>query len=237
MAKDSVFLSVVIPAYNEERRIVSTVESVVSYCGRLGRTWEIVVVNDGSSDKTARLVRQLARRIPVVFVDNHENKGKGAVVNQGMRIARGDVALFMDADSATRIQEFDKMLPLFAQGFDVVIGSRRLSGSRIVKKQPLVRELGGKLFGWTVHALFGLPFTDTQAGFKAFSREARELVFSAQRTFAWAFDVELLVLARRFGLRMAQVPIRWEDQAESRVKPLGMAKAFFDLVRLKVLYH
>ncbi len=237
MAKDNVFLSVVIPAYNEERRIVSTIKSVAAYAARSGRPWEIIVANDGSRDKTALLVRQIARRIPVVFLDNQDNKGKGFVVNQGMRIARGDIALFMDADSATGIEELDKMLPLFAQGVDVVIGSRRMRGSRIVKKQPLIRELGGKLFGWTVRALFGLPFADTQAGFKAFSREARELVFSAQRTFAWSFDVELLVLARRFGLRLAEVPLVWEDQSESRVKPLGMAQAFFDLFRLRFLYR
>ena len=237
MAKDSVFLSVVIPAYNEERRIVTTVESVASYCARQGHLWEIIVVNDGSRDKTAMLVRQLSRRMPIAFIDNGENKGKGAAVNQGMRIAKGEIALFMDADGATKIQEADKMLPLFARGADVVIGSRRMPGARIVKKQPWVREIGGMMFGWTVHVLFGLPFTDTQAGFKAFSKEARELIFNAQQTFAWAFDVELLVLARRFGLRMAEVPIVWEDQRESRVKPLGMLKAFWDLARLKLLYR
>ena len=237
MAKDNVFLSIVIPAYNEERRIVSTIESVAAHCARLGRPWELIVVNDGSRDKTAMLVRQLARKTPIVFVDNRENRGKGAAVNQGMRIARGEIALFMDADGATKIQEADKMLPLFEQGMDVVIGSRRMPGARIVKKQPWVREIGGMVFGLTVYALFGLPFTDTQAGFKAFSKEARELIFNAQQTFAWAFDVELLVLARRFGLRMTEVPIVWEDQRESRVKPLGMFKAFLDLARLKLLYR
>lgn len=230
-------MSVVIPAYNEERGIIATIESVASWCALSGHSWEIIVINDGSRDKTAMLVKQVAARLPLVFVNNEENKGKGYAVNQGMRIAQGNVALFMDADNATKIQEFAKILPLFAQGFDVVIGSRRMQGARIMKKQPWIREVGGKFFGWAVSTLFGLPFYDTQAGFKAFSREARELIFPSQQTFAWAFDVELLVLARTFGLRMAEVPITWKDQGESRVKPLGMVRAFWDLVRLKILYH
>ncbi len=235
MHRDNFFISVVIPAYNEAGRITDTLESVIAYFAGKSYLWQLVVVNDGSQDETSAVVEKFSRRCPLMLLDNRENKGKGAAVRQGMLAAEGDIALFMDADNATKISELDKAMPFFVQEYDVVIGSRRLPESRIARKQPFMREFGGRFFGFVVRILFGLPYLDTQAGFKVFSRRARETIFREIRTSGWAFDVEALVRARDHGFRIAQIPIAWHDQRDSKVKPLGILRAFWDLFRLKIL--
>ncbi len=228
-------LSVIVPAFNEEKRIQSTLEAMGSYLSGQVYDYEILVVNDGSKDKTAEVVKNLRNRIKnLELVDNAENHGKGWVTKQGMLQATGDVRLFMDADDSTQVDEVEKMLPLFDQGRDVVIGSRRIKGSVIAVHQPWFRDLQGSVFRFIVHTLVPLGVTDSQCGFKAFSSAAAEKVFSRQTIFRWAFDVEILAIARKFGFKIAEVPVRWINDAETHVKLSGKINMLFEVISVRI---
>ncbi|MEW5805211.1 MAG: dolichyl-phosphate beta-glucosyltransferase [Patescibacteria group bacterium] len=229
---DKVFVSVVIPAYNEQFNIIETLNSVFSYLKKQSYDFEVIVVNDGSTDKTKDLILEYQKSFSnLIFIDNEINRGKGFVVKQGMLRAKGELGLFMDADNSTKIQEIEKALPLFKQSADLVIGSRRLKESRIVESQPAHRQFLGEVFRLTTKFLFGLPYDDTQAGFKVFNRKARQ-VFARQRISGWSFDVELLVRAKKLGLNIVEIPIEWENRKQSKVRLKGMIKALFEFVRI-----
>lgn len=228
-------LSVVIPAYNEEQRIGKTLEDVSRYLSGQTYQYEILVVNDGSKDGTAATVRKLSGTIPNLrLVDNSDNKGKGGVVRQGMLAASGDIRLFMDADNSTRVEEVAKFLPYFKQGADLVIGSRRIQGSVIAVKQPWIRDFLGGVFRTIVHTLVPMRVTDSQCGFKAFSAKAAELVFSRQTVFRWAFDVELLAIARAHKLKIVEVPVTWVNDAASKVKFSGMVNMLLEVLKVRL---
>jgi len=227
-------LSVIIPAYNEEKRIEKTLLSVHEYLSRQQYDYEILVVNDGSKDGTAALVSSLSSRVSnLKLVDNKENHGKGWVVRQGMLEARGDYRLFMDADNSTTVDHIVGFLPYFSEGFDVVIGSRRIKGSDIAVKQPLFRDFLGGVFRLIVHALVPLGVKDSQAGFKMFSRKAVETIFPKQTIFRWAFDVEILSIARKLGFKIKEAPIKWVNDTESKVKVSGMVKMLFEVLQVR----
>ena len=210
-------LSVIIPAYNEEKRIEKTLLSVGEYLSKQAYGYEILVVNDGSKDKTADTVLGLTSRIQNLKILNfNENHGKGFVVRQGMLQAVGDYRLFMDADNSTTIEQVEKFLPFFAEGYDIVIGSRRIEGSDIAVKQPWVRDFLGGIFRLIVHILVPLGVTDSQAGFKVFSSKAAQEIFPKQTIFGGSFDVEILAIARKIKLKIKEVPIRWVDSPDSR---------------------
>lgn len=230
----NIFLSVVIPAYNEERRILPTLDSIFKYLIKQDYSFEVIVVNDGSQDATFKTVQKLQACYKQLFIiDSKINKGKGYAVNLGMRAARGELAVFTDADNSTKINEIESVIDLFHQGFEVIIGSRRMPGAVIIKRQPFSREFIGKAFSLLVRVLFGLPYIDTQAGFKAFSKRARDLVFSKQTIFGWVFDVELLVIARQNNLNVAEFPIHWENDKESRVKIKSAFRILRELATIK----
>jgi glycosyltransferase involved in cell wall biosynthesis len=232
---NKIFLSVVIPAYNEQFNIIETLNSVFGYLKKQDYAFEVIVVNDGSKDKTKDLVLEFQKSFPnLVFIDNQVNRGKGFAVKQGMLKARGELALFMDADSSTKINEVGKAIPLINSGADVVIGSRRLKDSRIIESQPIHRRFLGELFRVMTKTLFGLPFDDTQAGFKVFNQSSRA-IFEKQKISGWSFDVEILVLAKKLGLEVKEIPIQWEDRRVSRVRLKGMIKVFFEFLRIKFL--
>jgi len=227
-------ISVVIPAYNEEHRIEKTLLSVEEYLKKTGYDYEILVVDDGSKDNTAGVVEKLAAGNPCLkLIDNRENHGKGWVTRQGMLAASGDIRLFMDADNSTRVDELSKMLPLFEQGTDIVIGSRRIAGSVITKHQPLLRDFLGGVFRLIVHTLVPLKVTDSQCGFKAFTARAARAVFSKQSIFRWAFDVEILALARKQGLKIMEVPVTWVNDEASHVKLSGMINMLFEVLTVR----
>ena len=227
------FLSIIIPAYNEETRIAKTLASVMAYLETQSYTWEIIVANDGSRDHTVDVVRSLQQVRVMALIDNKQNRGKGFVVRQGMAAAQGDIALFMDADNSTHIKEIEKMLPLFKRGYDIVIGSRRMPQSQIVLHQPWYREILGKISSVFARVLFGFSYMDTQAGFKAFSKKGRE-VFLNQRIYGWAFDIELLACAGKLGLRVGEVPISWHNDADSRVTFDRAIATIFDVIRIRI---
>ena len=212
-------LSVVIPAYNEERRLPKAIEQIGSYLGAHTLRSEILVVDDGSTDATPKLIEEYRGKYPGMrLISNGRNHGKGFSVRHGVLEARGEIALFTDADLSTPIEEADKLLrPLREEGYDAAIGSRALDRSLIQVHQSVFREQAGTLFNRSVRAIAGIKFSDTQCGFKAFRRESTRIIFEQQRIEGFGFDPEILFLAKRHGLRVAEVPVRWSHDAGSKV--------------------
>jgi dolichyl-phosphate beta-glucosyltransferase len=228
-------LSVIIPAFNEERRIGPTLERILAYLHAARWTAEVLVVIDGSTDGTARVVRGVeSKLVPVRLLDATENRGKGSCVRRGMLEARGDLRLFTDADLSTPIEEVERLVHAIEDGHDVAIGSRRLPGSRITLAQPWWRRAMGRTFAWCVQQV-GVPgIADTQCGFKLFSANAAMQIFRRQRIDAFGFDVEVLWIARRLGLRVAEVPVTWTDDPRSSVRPAADSlRMLTDLVRIR----
>lgn len=213
--------SIIIPAYNEDQRLPATLDKVLAYAAQQHWQAEVIVVNDGSSDATAEVVRKYVQNHPTVrLIENPGNRGKGYSVRNGMLSAHGEVLLFSDADLSSPISEAAKLFRAVAEGADIAIGSRWLQSDLQTEHQPLYREVFGRLFNLLLRLVLGLRFKDTQCGFKAFTRQAARLVFSAQRVERWAFDPELLFLAKKFRLKVEEVPVHWAHDRGSRIHPL-----------------
>ena len=228
-------LSIIIPAFNEERRLPRALERISEFfSGRPGgfESVEIIVVDDGSHDNTAQIAQEWTKRIPSLrLVRNGRNRGKGYSVRHGMLEARGRIALFTDADLSSPIEETDKLLSALAAGNDVAIGSRAIDRSLIEVHQARYRELAGIIFNGFVKLLTGLPFHDTQCGFKAFVREPARIVFEQQRIEGFGFDPEILFLAKRHCLRSVEVPVRWAHDPATKVHVLrDSVRMFSDLL-------
>ncbi len=213
--------SIVIPAYNESARIPATLERVVA-CLR-ERNWdaEVIVVNDGSTDTTAEVVGEFVRTAPEVrLVENPGNRGKGYSVRSGMLQALGEVVMFTDADLSSPIEEAERLFAAIAAGADIAIGSRWLESSRQTHRQPLYRQFFGRCFNAVTRGVMGLHFADTQCGFKAFTRSAAQTVFQLQTIERWGFDPEILFIAVKRGLRVAEVPVSWGHDKRTRMSYL-----------------
>jgi dolichyl-phosphate beta-glucosyltransferase len=216
-----IFLSVVVPAYNEEARIGPSLAAIASYLGPKPFASEVIVVDDGSGDRTAETARAALESLPRGRILRREaNTGKGAAVREGVLASRGRIVLFTDADLSTPIGEFDKFLPRLERGDDVVIGSRALPDSVIEVRQSRLREAMGKTFNLLVRTFVLRGFRDTQCGFKAFGRAAAMDLFQRLRTEGFAFDVEILMLARRLNYRIGEIPVVWRNSPSSRVRIL-----------------
>jgi dolichyl-phosphate beta-glucosyltransferase len=228
-------LSVVIPAYNEQSRIKKTLLAVSEFLKKQPYGYEILVVNDGSKDQTAAVVLGLEPSIPNLrLIDNQQNHGKGWVTKQGMLEASGDVRLFMDADNSTKVDEVSNFLVFFEQGYDVVIGSRRIQGAVIAVHQSAFRDFLGGVFRFIVRTLVPVGVTDSQCGFKAFSARAAQSIFPKQTIFRWAFDVEILALARKDKFKIKELPITWVNDSESHVKLSGMIEMLLEVMRVRL---
>ena len=213
--------SIIIPAYNESERITATLESVAAYARQQQWDVEVLVVNDGSRDNTVAVVEQLARAHPFIrIIENPGNRGKGYSVRNGMLQSRGEILLFSDADLSSPIEEAPKLFEALAAGADVAIGSRWLRAELQSQRQPLMRQIYGRMFNVALRLLLGLNFRDTQCGFKAFRREAAQRIFPLQKIERWGFDPEILFLARKLGFRTMEVPVRWAHSAGTRLHPL-----------------
>lgn len=212
-------LSIVIPAYNEESRLPRTLDRIFAYLNERPFQAEILVVDDGSSDRTAETVNASRQKYPGLrLVSNGENRGKGFSVRHGMLEARGEIALFTDADLSTPIEEADKLLGAMREkGFDAAIGSRAMDRSLIEVHQSWIREQAGIFFNRLVRWIMGVEFSDTQCGFKAFRTGRARVIFEKQRIERFGFDPEILFLAKRQGLRVAEVPVRWSHDAATKV--------------------
>lgn len=226
-------LSVVVPAYNEALRLPATLARVRGHLAARGLRHEIVVVDDGSSDGTADVARAAGEAVRVL---RHEpNRGKGYAVRRGMLAATGERRLMTDADLSTPIDELGRLEAEIDRGVDVAIGSRAVAGARIEVRQPAYREATGRLFNVLVQALLLPGLADTQCGFKLFTGAAAETAFRACRLDGFSFDVEALYVARRRGLRIAEVPVVWRNDTATRVGLAGGGAAFADLLRIRYL--
>lgn len=213
--------SIVIPAYNEEKRIPRTFESIINFREKNASDLEVIVVNDGSEDKTADVVRQFASRYPWIrLVDNVVNCGKGKSIRDGVERAEGDVIFFADADDSTPITDADKLLSAIESGADIAIGSRWVDRDLQVHPQPWYRRLNGRLYNLLMRTILGLDYRDTQNGFKAYTRSAAKTIFPLQRIGGWGFDAEVLFLAQKFGFSVKEVPVEYVYYAEgSKIRP------------------
>lgn len=220
--EQSPYLSVIIPAYNEEARIEKTLQSIFDYLTQQEYTWEILVVLDGPSDDTLGVVRAFAAdKTGMRFIDRRENYGKGYTVRQGMLAAKGEIRLFTDADDSTDISHFASMRPLFAAGHDVVICSRDakdVPGAQQVVPQPFLKRLLGNLGNLFIQVVAVPGIWDTQCGFKAFTKEAAQKIFPVQQIDGWGFDIEVMALAQLFRFQIGIIPARWVDQPGTHVR-------------------
>jgi glycosyltransferase involved in cell wall biosynthesis len=215
--KTPIELSIIIPAFNEERRLPQTLDRIGAFLKSRPGAAEVIVVDDGSTDGTAQLVEKMGAAWPELrLLKNPGNRGKGYSVRHGMLEARGRIALFTDADLSAPIEETDKLLAALA-ACDIAIGSRAIDRRLIEVHQSGAREWAGKVFNTIVRVLLRLNIKDTQCGFKAFHRERSLIIFEQQRIDRFGFDPELLFLARRHGLSVAEVPVRWANDPGTRV--------------------
>jgi glycosyltransferase involved in cell wall biosynthesis len=234
MSASSPELSIIIPAYNEERRLPQTLERIRKYIAERQLRAEVIVVDDGSTDTTARLVEEGGAGFPELrLVSNSGNRGKGYSVRHGMLEARGHIALFTDADLSAPIEEAEKLLAALGSA-DVALGSRALDRTLISVRQAHLRELAGIVFNRLVRLFTGVPFEDTQCGFKAFIRERCRIIFEQQRIEGFGFDPEILFLARRHGLHAVEVPVRWAHDSATKVHVVrDSLRMFADLLAVR----
>src|SRR5437660_12850188 len=227
--------SIVIPAYNEGQRLAASLEKIIAHASREGWSTEILVVNDGSRDATAELVRSFASQHPEVqLLENPGNRGKGYSVRHGMLKAQGELLLFTDADLSSPIAEAGKLFQAIEDGADLAMGSRWLNSALQTERQPLLRQLYGRLFNLLLRVVLGLDYRDTQCGFKAFNRAAAKAIFPLQRIERWGFDPEILFLAGKFGFRVREVPVAWAHSEGTRISPLtDGTRMFLEMLRIR----
>jgi dolichyl-phosphate beta-glucosyltransferase len=229
-------LSVIIPAYNEELRLPQTLHSVITYLKSQPYSSEIIIVNDGSTDGTERIVHeQSSDAIPMRQFSHAdgENHGKGASVKKGMMEANGAFRLFMDADNSTTLDQIGRFWPLFDKGNSVVIGSRALPNSIIGVRQVRAKEIAGRIGNRLIQKLTISGISDTQAGFKMFSADAANIIFPRQTIDRWGYDIELLVIAQAHGFRIAEVPITWINASGSKVTVKSYFQVLGDVLTIR----
>ncbi len=226
-------ISVVLPAYNEEWRILPTIGAIATHMSSRNEPWELIIADDGSTDSTVALVRDLRfANLRLLVAD--KNAGKGDAVRRGMLAARGDVVLFADADQSTPIEQFDRLYALIREGFDVVVGSRAAEGAE-VKGKSLTRKILSSGLRVVVSQGFGVTVSDTQCGFKLFTADAAHKLFSMQIIDGFSFDLEVLYLAHKVGYRTAEVPVEWIDAPGSTVDAAKVSLQFLrDLMRIRM---
>ena len=228
-------LSVVVPAYNEEHRIGKSLVELDQYLSKQSYAYEILVINDGAKDKTADVVREAAKTVKNLrLIDNKENHGKGYVVRQGMLEAKGRYRLFSDADNSVSISQIEKFWPYFDQGYDVVIGSIEVEGATIEEHAAWYRRFIGHWAKLLIRALAIWEIHDTQRGFKCFTVKAAELVFPKQTITRWGFDIEILVIAKKHGYKIKEVPVVWINPGESKVGLSAYFSTFKELLQIKL---
>lgn len=232
--ENKIHLSIVIPAYNEEKTIVTTLLDIDKYLSKQDYTYEILVVSDGSKDNTASVVLKTQELIKNLrLIDNKENHGKGYVTKQGMLEAKGEYKLFMDADNSTKIDHLD-LFWLEMENNDIVIGSIEVKGAKVHESAQWYRRWLGRLAKYIIRFVAGIwDIKDTQRGFKLFNQKSAEAIFPKQTLTRWGFDFEILALAKKMGFKIKEVAVDWHNPAESRVKLSSYVKTFIDLLRIK----
>lgn len=224
-----------VPAYNEGARLGASLEKVLGYVHAQGWDAEVIVVNDGSRDNTADIIAAFAEKDRAVrLVQNPGNHGKGYSVRNGMMHAKGELLIFTDADLSSPIEESSKLLKALDEGADIAIGSRWLRTETQIQRQPLHRQLFGRIFNLLMRLTLGLPFKDTQCGFKAFKQSAAQAIFPLQKIERWGFDPEILFLARKLGFKVSEVPVLWGHSGGTRINPLVDGfRMFTEMLRIR----
>ncbi|MDP6942511.1 MAG: glycosyltransferase family 2 protein [Myxococcota bacterium] len=238
MSQTSPTLSIIVPAYNEEARLGPTLSTLRAWMDEQAHEIDVLVVDDGSSDGTVALAESVAMEDDRIGVlQNGRNRGKGFSVGHGVSQATGDLVLFSDADLSTPLSEFARLEQAIV-GHDIAIGSRALPDSRLEVRQPFYREMMGRTFNLFVQRLVFPGIHDTQCGFKLFRREAARATFERRKIDGFAFDVEILYVARRLGLQVAEVPVLWINDEASRVDPIRhSAQMFRDILKIRRLHR
>lgn len=236
------FLSVIVPAYNEQDRILPTLENTLAYLGDQSYPSEIIVVSDGSRDDTARVAQsfQSSGHVSVQALEYHPNRGKGYAVRYGMLRGRGRIMMFMDADYAVPMEYCVRGLEMIDQGFDIAIASRAVEGAEIQQHQNSLRKLSAKIYTFIQNIYLGIHYPDTQCGFKFFTHRAARTLFGLQKLDSVIFDPEILWLARKKGYRVGQFPVQWRHVADSRIQYDNLRKSLFvfrELFRIKQLHR
>ena len=230
-----IHLSIIIPAYNEEERITETINSFVAFLSKKTIHYELIVVDDGSSDKTIEIVENLSSTIPNLrVIALPENKGKGAAVREGMLAAEGEIRLFSDADGATPIEELDKVIqPIIEKQSDISIGSRYHENSDVQKKQPLYRVVWSRLANKIIQRILLPGIVDPHCGFKAFTSDSANRIFGLSKIDEWSFDLEVLALARRMNFRIAEIPVKWIHDERSKGRLSQLPKEIKNVWRIR----
>jgi dolichyl-phosphate beta-glucosyltransferase len=217
------YLSVILPAYDEEKRIAPSLEKRHQYLERQNYSYEVLIVNDGSTDRTKEIVIDKIKDWPhFKLIDNKVNKGKGGVVKQGMLEAQGSWRLFMDVDESVPINEIERLWP-YTKDYEIIIGSRYTEGGKVTKKQPLIRRIISRGGNFLIQILIAWGIKDTQCGFKLFSEHAAKEIFPLQTMERWSFDMELIAIAKKHGYKIKEVPVIWQEQAGSRLRAVKTA--------------
>jgi len=231
-----IFLSVIIPAHNEEERISQTLKEIDKYLTKQNFDYEIIVVSGGSTDRTCEVVEGLKSKIKnLKLLCEKESRGKGFAVKKGILATKGKFRLFTDADNSTPIEQIEKFWPEFEKGADIVIASRDIKGAILDPPQPLFRRFVGEVFKYLRKIIVGLwEIEDTQCGFKCFRGEVAEKIFSKMRTERFAFDPEILLIAKKEGYKIKEVPVYWKNDLRSKVKFSSMFEMLFDLFKIRL---
>lgn len=239
MSDEKPYLSVIIPSYREADRIGKNLLEIQEYLSKRSYSYEILVVTDGSPDNTPEMARSFMDKVKNLrVIENKENHGKGYVVRQGLLESKGELRLFLDADGSTSIKHLDSFIPEFEKGNDVVIGSRDIKGAFIQIHQPKYREIMGDMGNWAIRIVLGLwSYPDTQCGFKMLNAKTAEAVASRMVVDRFGFDFELIILAKRLGFKIKQMPVRWLNEEGSSVGltgPNGFIQVLIDLFKTRL---
>lgn len=235
---EKMFTSIVIPVYNESTCLKENLRLVDDHLrSKHGENYEIICVDDGSDDGSRAILEDMKDSLPLSIQLHERNRGKGAAIRTGMLASQGDVVFFFDADLSTPLKEMDRFLPRFEEGADVVIGTRKSTSARIKKFQPLHRVIMGLGYTLMVNLIMGMRISDYTCGFKGFTRRAVDAIFPRARIEGWSFDVEILYLAHCFGLRIAEVPVTWENKPGSKVRLVrDTIRSFTEVIEVKRLH-
>lgn len=235
MLEEDIKLSVIIPAYNEEKNISSTLLDIYSSLKNKGLVYEVILVDDGSEDDTVKEAtkhKNLFKNFTIF--QSKPNMGKGFVVRKGVFLSSGEYVLFMDADNSTQVSEIDKFLPYLEAGYDAVIGSRRLKESNITVSEPIMRIMLGQVYIFLSGLFIGKWVTDFNCGFKSYKSTVAKRLFSLQKMNDWSFDTELIFLINKLGLTMKEVPVKWEHKFTSKVQPIKAGiNSFLSLIKIR----
>ena len=227
------YLSVIIPAYNEAKRLPLTLIDIDKHLSKVDYSYEIIVVDDGSKDATYDIAGRFSHLIKNLRVIRQKNIGKGGAVKHGMLEAKGEIRLFTDADNSTSIDQFGKMIPYLNKDYQAVIASRDIKGAQLIPPQPWYKRLMGNLGNLFIQTLLLPGIWDTQCGFKAFTKEAAERIFPLIKINQFGFDVEILALAKKMGYKIKEVPAIWVDKAGSKVKATDYFQVLWEVVKIK----